>query len=1779
MNRIFILLMILALYQSDLEMEKDVFFPGEDVVLKADFKPNASYLKTPIGILPLKFEEANGSYIARYPLKKDVVLGKYYIVADSIKKEFFVDMYSVNVKRRGNVLYGEIKFYAIQPKKIEYVLIPENISGYVDVYNKTFKINVTDKTEKILIKIYNRSWEFNVKTIKKEKIKIRKVYFPGEAISISLGFKPKKSFIVDPLNNKHELSFERKDDKYLATFNLSKDIVLGEYKLIVDNIIKKFYVDFYEINASYINGRIVGNVEYYFKEPEKIYYEINGKKGYAKIENGRFEIPIKLKAGNYTAVLKCGNAVQTLKIYLEKFSVDIAIKGFKAEVLAKLNEKPVNATITVYLNGKRINKTIFPLEIEDKIEIHAIAKYKDYLAEKKKIVKLNELFKNLKEGLHKIDGVDVYKGVYLAVVNRSVLAVYDKDFMLIEYKPPHSKYFNDYSAVFTFKVNKTKEKIKIKAKYKLKTENGYIYGYLKGRKIFRMKVYFADSYGFEIKTNLSLNKSTILAEAEKKPKYLIIKYETSSFIEKKKKIKTKILKSDREIKIGKLKLSLVNGIFKDVRVEKFGEYVFIKFNITNVTRGAATILINAENVKYVKFDNGFPYVYSETYSDSGITAVYLQDGGIGDEDGVKNGVIVDPAFIIAGRVYEDVEPLEYNFGEDVPKAGAKVRLFKDDGNLVLDANDSLKLETYTNATGDFVFKIEAKEWWNSSWSLRRAIIITNTNNRTLINYPVKIIVNTQELISQGKLRSDCGDIRFVDANNNLLGYWIKPNTCNTTATEIWVNVTRIENNSETTIYMYYNNSNATSLSDPWDVFYFYEDFENGLGNFTPVDGNTVNNLWRWTNYRFYEGNYSAAFNEPDAPEPDYCVGGEYVDPSTGLNYCGYQIGWFFIPTPVDGYLISSNFYLGEDAFVFWYDWTETEKTGCTFYAGTPSDPYDNLYFEISTDGGATWSLVKRWECTSQSWVLRMLNLSNYTSPNARIRFYFDSVDHIENDYEGWYIDNVIVRKYIPPEPTASVQGEESIGEPINGTYFVAVEAESVIPERWNGLKAKPEQTYGSSFLESLSVYPELGGKNALREDNWTALVYEHYATVNETELRNVSGLAFGFAFNIVVNNLSYGQGSLYQAIENSNAIDKPVNITFLMLTERTINVTKELRIKNPNRNIENYSIELVSDLNYSLVIMESNTSIAGLNFSKGGIKITSYTAENGSLPLGERFVRRILINNSLSNEPLIEYQINFTIDTQNLIALGKMRSDCGDIRFYDPIAEEWLSYYISNISTESCNTTSTRIWVKVPYVAAHGYRIIYMYYGNLSLTPQSSGERTFEFFEDWESGFNTSKWSRSGSDPTLFPYWNVSTGVGAVLPQEGSYMLASENLPELAWVKVNTTIALSTGSEIIFYWRNEGSGGGTERLEFILNGAVKAYLTGNTSWLLHKETLAAGEYSLAWKKSTNWNALGTNRGYLDLIIIRKKASIEPIVNVSGELPEPEKPRNIVVKDLSADAVYIKDADKVRVENSKISSIEVLYSNLSSFKVLEADSIMLKNVYSSNFSNINTTLIRIENSSENMFNEILFLSNYSTLVNFTYSGNIILRGVDAPPSDPEGAFNIGKYVNITNTSRAWVFINFSYEDGAFNEETLSVWKFNGSWYKSGWNGSRVLDTDRNIVGVNITYPGGIFAPLVSIYRNIGANIKIGFEENYITAIITVKAYQKTNYNVKIFWIKPENITIVSMLGDYDSYSSLGSIHRWEFSEVSPSLPKHVYMNLSASGEYSPRRILIIGVDPQ
>lgn len=112
--------------------------------------------------------------------------------------------------------------------------------------------------------------------------------------------------------------------------------------------------------------------------------------------------------------------------------------------------------------------------------------------------------------------------------------------------------------------------------------------------------------------------------------------------------------------------------------------------------------------------------------------------------------------------------------------------------------------------------------WLSGWKYRRPIMIRSS--QTLEDYQVRLVLDTHTLVAAGKMKSDCGDLRFTLSDGvTELPYWIETG-CNTSKTVVWVRIPLLEANKTNTIYMYYGNPAAHSASNGSKVFVFFDDF-------------------------------------------------------------------------------------------------------------------------------------------------------------------------------------------------------------------------------------------------------------------------------------------------------------------------------------------------------------------------------------------------------------------------------------------------------------------------------------------------------------------------------------------------------------------------------------------------------------------------------------------------------------------------------------------------------------------------------------------------------------------------------------------------------------------------------------------------------------------------------------------------------------------------------------------------------------------------------------------
>jgi hypothetical protein len=77
-------------------------------------------------------------------------------------------------------------------------------------------------------------------------------------------------------------------------------------------------------------------------------------------------------------------------------------------------------------------------------------------------------------------------------------------------------------------------------------------------------------------------------------------------------------------------------------------------------------------------------------------------------------------------------------------------------------------------------------------------------------------------------------------------------------------------------------------------------------------------------------------------------------------------------------------------------------------------PFDTRQVRISTDGGVTFSRIAITEHLAMNvYFQETIDLTPYVGSEVHIRFFFDTVDQVANQFKGWFIDDVVVSEGAP----------------------------------------------------------------------------------------------------------------------------------------------------------------------------------------------------------------------------------------------------------------------------------------------------------------------------------------------------------------------------------------------------------------------------------------------------------------------------------------------------------------------------------------------------------------------------------------------------------------------------------------------------------------------------------------------------------------------------------------------------------------------------------------------
>ena len=270
-----------------------------------------------------------------------------------------------------------------------------------------------------------------------------------------------------------------------------------------------------------------------------------------------------------------------------------------------------------------------------------------------------------------------------------------------------------------------------------------------------------------------------------------------------------------------------NGLFED----------YIEYEITNpmssdlktTTKNKQNFdwyyIINKGNVSSDRFEICEPYTYD--------TPIYEEQEYDCSVNSTKTTCY--KSIISSYEQHESCEwkvfnPTDYNFKS---KNTYKVRHYIN--HDIAYGDDSREIDGIIQMAGN---DYSEYAWWNSSWTYKKEIQINNTDLEAS-NY--SLLLN---ITYSSNMQSNFSDIRFANGTETgELSYWIE-NYVDSSYADVWVKIPELGNTTNTTIYMYYGNSEVESESNFDNTFLkYFDDTDNILWwNFDTGTGTTITDL-------------------------------------------------------------------------------------------------------------------------------------------------------------------------------------------------------------------------------------------------------------------------------------------------------------------------------------------------------------------------------------------------------------------------------------------------------------------------------------------------------------------------------------------------------------------------------------------------------------------------------------------------------------------------------------------------------------------------------------------------------------------------------------------------------------------------------------------------------------------------------------------------------------------------------------------------------------------------
>jgi hypothetical protein len=273
----------------------------------------------------------------------------------------------------------------------------------------------------------------------------------------------------------------------------------------------------------------------------------------------------------------------------------------------------------------------------------------------------------------------------------------------------------------------------------------------------------------------------------------------------------------------------------------------------------------------------------------------------------------------------------------------------------------------------------------------------------------------------------------------------------------------------------------------------------------------------------------------------------------------------------------------------------------------------------------------------------------------------------------------------------------------------------------------------------------------------------------------------------------------------------------------------------------------------------------GVDIQGGNVSsyiIRNLGADNQTLPwLNSSWQRRVElpVTNTLSSV-LEAIPLNFTIDTQSLIAAGLMRSDCLDMRFGDQ-SNNLLPHYLFDANM-SCNSATTKVIVLAERLWGSGTHRIGLYF-NYSAAQNASNRNAAPIVDNFDDGDTSSYWITDyTSAADIFARSSTDSYDGTYSARSSITCGAQCAAAGGRTSSISKSIEVNANSTLFWYWKRANNGG---NLRFYLDNVLTTTCPSNGNWNNGSAVVGVGTHTLKWEfEVTTQN---TYAAYLDQVYL------------------------------------------------------------------------------------------------------------------------------------------------------------------------------------------------------------------------------------------------------------------------------------------------------------------------